>query len=1124
MTDIAVMAEENAKRQQIAITDHKGDMLVSASAGSGKTYTMIQRIIDIILKKEASVNEILAVTFTKTAASEIKERLKSALSSGVAQGNKELVPELKKVATASISTIDSFFSDLVRTYFFEADADPEFSIIDENDATVLKQKTIDDLFDEKYEKKDENFFRLLSVFSRSRQDEHFKTQIIKTVEKASVEEKGIGILRDNLSNFTEEYFKGMLAYFKNRLDNSLNGIIEEIKSITEEAKKLKADKLVSASALCAEVFEGYVKCKDVYSLKGFKIDSKANKPNIKDADFAVAELLERYAETKGRGKKALDDAIVGLNDYETDLSAFLSTKEDTENLVRLIEEYERAYAEKKKELAKLDFADLASKAYKILQNESIRKTVSEKYKYIFIDEYQDVNGIQEAIFKKIGRNNLFMVGDLKQSIYGFRGCNSGFFADKAKEYMTADDAKLLELVVNHRSAPNILDYCNTVFTGIMTDRTDMPYSPLVTYGGYGKYRGECRLYNVVDDDAGRIIDDVYGVKKDYEEGFGEEVSAVGVLVKQIIEKSVNGYYYAPPKDRHEPLPESADDPENLKKIEYGDIAILVGEFNEEVDAILEVLKRSGIPVSTQGETKLDDYPEIKQLLNLLSLIDNYSSDVPLASTLKLIAGLDEEDLFAIRKFTPGRDKSFYEAYLRYMKSNDDELCKKLKKFDCYYKRLRDRSGILSVYDILQSVIREKDLDLKWGAMKLGALRLERVNAFLSIANNLGDYDVYTFLKKVKTGKCLNVNETGGENAVIVTTVHKSKGLEYPIVILANAQHKFNTGDFTNEDFFYNRNFGLAIKTYDRENRKVGTNLYRRYFAENAGDFLRYEKIRLLYVALTRAKYSMYIVANGKETPKTKRREVENANNFFELFDYTPAYEYNKIYSSTLENAVTSASEREIYLNDGNDTLVENIRKSLSFNYLFGADITLPEKSSVTAIAKEYDESESYVPALYKYADDDATERIERGVAYHKYLELYDFDGGFLTADMPEEHDGIVDEEKIKRILSLEVLKNLKGYKTYKEKKFTVNLPAGELKEGYVGNENMVVQGTIDLLAIKDGRAVIVDYKFSVKEDEELVKRYAKQLELYKRAVEISLDAKVEKTVIVNLQKERQIIL
>lgn len=1116
MTD---MLQENKIRQNVAITDHSGNMLVSASAGSGKTYTMIERIIDIILKGEAHVDEILAVTFTKSAAQEMKDRLKIALSKAVADGKKELNKELRKVASASISTIDSFCADLVRTYFFEVDVDPDFEIIDKNEATILKNKVIDNLFEEKYESKDEDFYELLQIFSRNRMDDDFKELIIKLTDKANVEEKTIGVLRDNLSNFTEEFFKEMLNSFKQRFNVGLNKKIVEIDEITNKAKKLNIDKLVSASGYCVDAYKELVKNGDIYSLVDFKLDSAANKPRMKDPDFAAAELLDSYAALKNSATKLIKDTKKGLTNYDSDLNGFLDTKKDTELLVKLIEEYAFGYAEKKKEYSKLDFSDLSCKAYEILKNNEIRDRVAGKYKYIFIDEYQDVNGLQEAIFKSLDRNNLFMVGDLKQSIYGFRGCNSVFFANKTKEYKDAADKKLIELVVNHRSAPNILDYCNFVFTKLMKENADMPYSPLVTYGGYGKYRGECKFYNVVGGEEKVEPDRVYSVQQDYEKGIDkDEASKVGIMVKQIINDIIGSKYYAPPKDRHEPMDVFVDDPDNLKTVTYGDIAILVGEFNEKAESMLEVLRRAGIPVTTQGEFDLGEYPEIKQLINVLKLIDCYSSDIPLASTLKLVAGLNEEELIEIRKFAFDRRATFFDAYQNALKKCKTELGDKLKKFDAYYTSLRQRAGILSVCEILQKVIRENDLDLKWGSMKLGEFRLERVNAFLNIVESLGDYEVCAFLKKAENGDCLSVNEVGGENAVTVTTIHKSKGLEYPIVILANIQNEFNKRDFQQETVFYSRNYGLSLKTYDRTNRKVKDNLYRRFFAESMGDFLRYEKVRLFYVALTRAKYSMYLVAS-RANKNLELKDVESANSFFDFLECTDEYAYTEVDVSKLDFRSVATDEKEICLNDGDEDLKRIIKNNLAFRYSFDEDISLPEKSSVTALTQEADKNDDYVPVLYNYEDDEALDKIARGVAYHKYLELYDFDKRILTKELNKEDSAYIDEEKIGRILDLHIFKDLQGYSTYKEKKFMANISAAEIDKNYTGKENMVVQGTIDLLAIKDDKAIIVDYKFSNKDTAELVKRYAKQLELYKKAVEISLNVKVEKTILVNLQTE-----
>ena len=467
-------------KEQLEVIAHgKGNILVSASAGSGKTHTMIERVKRLIIKEGVEINRILAVTFTEAAAADMKEKLKSALmDAAVGKVDYELYGEiteeqkaacerqLNEIATADISTMHAFCGRLIRNYFFVAGVSPDFKILDEADAKVLRNESVEKTFKEFYDLGEEWFLTLIDRHSVGRMDTGLKELKLSAYAFCDSEAAPKELYDKYKEVYSAQGFEYVLTEYKKRLDDLILPLVSDAKRalITFEKEGLKKGAEFT-KALIADITT-VLTAPDLYAVKHLenyklKLDFErkltAESAEQKEVVTAVREklktLLNRFLKCVGESREA---------DLEKNAQCFIHTQ----NFVKILERFSKNYAEEKKEENALDFNDLEHYALRILSDDGIRDTLREKYQYIFVDEYQDTNGVQEEIITRIANDNVFMVGDVKQSIYGFRGCRSEFFSEKDR-VMTERGEKVIRLNHNFRSATSVLNAVNAVFNYCM---------------------------------------------------------------------------------------------------------------------------------------------------------------------------------------------------------------------------------------------------------------------------------------------------------------------------------------------------------------------------------------------------------------------------------------------------------------------------------------------------------------------------------------------------------------------------------------------------------------------------------------------------------------------------------
>lgn len=1102
------------KEEQLDIINHQsGDILVSASAGAGKTFVMIERLIRLITEKHATVNDVLAVTFTEAAATEMKERLKTALAQKIAEGRTDLSEQLNEVASADISTLHGFCSRLIRSYFFVAGVSPDFKIADASESKILKDKAISKLMRKKYDENSNEFNAFLGKFLKRRSDSALRETIQNLFEFANTEADPEKVYSAYKRFYTPQGYEELCKDFKSNLDKKL---IEYKATVTAIYKRFNEFGLKKSAEFCLLMLDDINKALkgDAYSVKQFENYSLRLSFENKLTD-EPSLLKEKASAIRNRLKVLFKNFCKGLTDKKQDEIRLSEIAETTEYLVQTVREYGEIYSNLKADENVLDFNDLEHFALKVLSDEKVKTAVRDKYKFVFVDEYQDTNGVQEAIISKVSDNNLFMVGDVKQSIYGFRGCNPDIFANKMEE-MQKQGKKTAVLNYNFRSAEKVIDLVNEIFSYCMKkDNFGEDYSQnstLKTGGIYGEDNvGRATVHVLLKDEKRENKKEhprVYDILEEIRTEKTAEHNGITSLIAKIIKDELGKTYYDPKEKKH-------------KRITFGDIVILTrSRKNSYVEKIVDGLKRHGINIFSEVSEDICSYPEVQVLINALRLVDCFKSDVPLATVMKSpIGGFTEEELAEIVLFYTDNKGSggFYDAYEYYLQNADGELYNKVKAFDEYFRSVRYVSDFIGAKGVLNKLINDSMYLTYVSAERSGDLKLKRIKHFISLTESNG------YLKTVSevlnaidnSEKAFEVSFNSDKDDVVrVMTIHASKGLEFPVVIVCGLERRMNTSDMQ-EEVLADRDCGFALKYYDTENKTYSETVLRSYLRQKMQAEQIKEEMRLFYVATTRASYSLHLTLEGDDN----RTDLFSEAN--KMLDYLPETVPIQVHNPEEFDFINLTKDvKQVVIGRPDEEASRQMQKNFSYVYPYFSDTVLPLKTNVTEIVK----SENYKNAPTHTVVGGQTDQT-KGTLAHRFLELVDFnrlsdidgqkrqmtDGGLIS----EKEFESITLDGIKKVFCDCAFKNISDKQLYREKSFMVNVPASMVTDTDSA-ENILVQGVIDLLAIDGEQAEIFDYKYSESSSENLEKRYKKQLELYAYAVEKVLKKKVTAKYIVNI--------
>lgn len=1087
-----------------------GGVMVSASAGSGKTFVMIERIKRLILQKKAEVKDILAITYVKTAAAEMKEKLARAIADEIANGGdaEYLGRQLKDLPSASVSTVHSFCAELLRTWFFAAGLDPSFAILDENESAVLKKRAVNEVFDRYYAEDDADFKNLVALFAVKRGDDALKKYVISLYDFVNSEEKPFELLEKGAEYYSEEGLCRAAAQLLSDMKEELALFAERERELLCSLKACPAlkkaadygESLASAAEKLAEIGEPFAFCAEAARVELPRFPSL----RLKEGEL---ELKNAQLELKKEFSAWLEEAAETLSDFGQESIKSRASRKVYDKLTEVTVKFAGEYSRLKEEKTGVDFSDLEHKAAKLLENEEVAACVRDRYKYVFADEYQDVNGVQEKILSAVSDDILFMVGDVKQCIYAFRGCNPDIFADKFGRYCAGAGAAF-RLDCNFRCSDAVIDAVNKTFSAVMTrenSRVDYAREALLQSGGlYGGYAGEAVLHVIEREKKPKEREEprIYSVAEEARKCEVPSSYTEGRFIAELVQNTVGKMFFDIKENR-------------ARAVGYGDIVVLSRSMRGFADVVLSELKKSGIPASVETRAGVTEFPEVKLLVEFLKVIDNPDSDIPLAAVmLSPVGGFSEEELLEIRR-RGDRDGSLY-FNCRQAIDGAGAAADKLREFFGYISLVRSIEPAVKAAGVLRRVIRDKNLDAYFMSRRLGAQRLKRVERLIAESETGGTKpSVAEFLKRIEdAGDSMTAAEAVSGDSVRIMSVHSSKGLEFPVVILAGMSRKFNFGDMK-EEILKDRIYGLGLKYYDTVNMKKSDTAVRKLIKRRLKRSAVREEMRILYVAMTRARYSLHVVCDGVRPGGFKGKAERFA-------DFLNAEHFECLVHGEGEPLGFLSKPRTILMSEQDDALTERMLKNLDFEYPYKISASMPVKRSVTQLSEK-------PPAFYERTE--AETDAERGTNFHKFMQYVDFDRisqkelkeqiiGMKKRGIIESDDGIA-VEAAEEILSGELFAEIKKGKIYREKQFLLRLSSADIYEGGVAEDSIVVQGIIDLFSVTDKGAILVDYKLtSLKNDGDVREVYKTQLEIYKTAVEKFYGIKVVKMAIINLTNSK----
>ncbi len=1098
--------------EQRAAISARGKVIVSASAGSGKTFVMIKKLADEIAGG-AELDGVLAVTFTKKAAAQMKEKLRAELISRVEKADGALKAHLKvqlsKINSAAICTIHSLCSRLLRTYFYALGIDGGFTIMAEGDAESeeLKTRAVENLFERKYASDDAGFYDLLSCFSRKRSDASFKKLVLASYASVRTVCGYKKLLESAEELYSDNGFKAVCKELSDMIAAKYRALRAEVENFAENFPET-ANKAIYMRIF--EEMETALKCAEQGGIFApLPALSSVRKPVDGEQD---KEAGEKYKAFRAEISKKYFSARGDIASEAEEERKFLQSGRTAAEFSKLLSEFDDEYFSVKTDENKLDYNDLEHLTLKLLEDKDVLAEINGTYKRVFVDEYQDVNPVQEAIISAFTRES-FLVGDVKQAIYGFRGSKSLFFAEKYSRYLSGD-GEALRLSENFRSCKKVIDFVNGLFSVAMresicgfdfTNNSEMtasgaypPESGLAQIAVFGKERKEERKRGV------------YSVKDD-----GRSVSHTreGLAALKIVENELKSKRYDPAAGGY-------------VDIQPGDICILTRKNGGgSAEGITRALKDAGYQVSGVQETNICRLPEVKKIIDILSLIDNAEQDVPLVTALlSPIGGLTENDLATVRVALKREKKlSFRECCAAYAAAADTPVAAKLKAF---YEKLSEYvklAEILTAGELIDKILADAGYEAAYSAGNG-----EKLAAVLRLAAEGDKLPLAAFLAKIKAGGYnIPAPAAAPSDSIKVMTMHAAKGLEFPVVIISDICRTFKGADYSELPF--DDKYGFAAKRYDRENMTFGPTVLSRLCKLRADREELKNELNLFYVACTRAMNKLYVLAEEEEEYSAARAAEARA--------YSQTFDMSRLPRADIGELTDfdAHSGPSVFIGEADKTVKAEICSRFMREYAYSASVDLPVKSSASAIMRMRD-GEPYSAEKKLFGGEGET-GTERGTAYHRFLELCDFSlkdekdiarelSDFVAEGlMPAGQAALVAPAEAAAILAMPAFASLNGAEIYREREFLCMLSARDAL-GEPAEDGVLVQGAIDLLIKTPSGWKIVDYKYSGKSDEELILKYSPQLALYKKAVAAATgaDEKHIETSVINIFRLRQIDL
>lgn len=1018
------------KEQEEAIVKSGSNIIVSAGAGSGKTAVLSERVINKI-QNGIHVNELLILTFTRAAADEMKDRIRKKIGK-----IPEFKDELTLLSSAYITTFDSFALSVVKKYHYLLNISSNIAITDESIVKLEQKKILDNIFEELYKEKNENFINLIKKYC-VKNDKSLKTNILSLCNKISDYIDRDEFIDNIINNFYEESnVNNLLTKYKEFINDKKKEIMLELDNMNTY---FDYDYCMELQNSCLGLLNADID--ELHLYESVKLPS-APRGSEEEAKAAKANL-----------KKLLDD-LKSYGDYGTleDIkNDILSTKETVFTILDIVKKYLSEVEQYKQDNNIYTFSDISRLSIKILkESESIRNELRDSFKEIMIDEYQDTNDVQDIFISMIANDNVYMVGDIKQSIYRFRGSNPNIFKEKYSNYSNNIGGYKIDLIKNFRSRFEVLDNINKVFDLIMDSSLGSAEYKETHEMVYGNTAYDTEKMNDFDYDF-EVLEYMNNKKETSFDNSEVEIFAIAKDIKNKIKNKIKVFDKETSK---------------LREATYNDFVIIL-DRSRYFDTYKKIFEYLDIPLTILKDGKLNASTDIYLIKNIVDLIIHINENK-----------FNEEFKY---DFTSIGRSFLYEYTDEYI---FDTINNKSYKDTTLYK---DFSSIKNINIKTSSELFNDILDItdfynklyKIGDYENTNVRIETISKLSYSLSTLGlsitdfrDYlnDIIETKQEIKY-----TTFSSNSDSVKILTIHKSKGLEYPVCYFADLDHEFNTSELKDK-FICDKNYGLIVPSNMEEvTSSVVKELYKKDFIKEEIS----EKIRLFYVALTRAREKMIIVLPEKETKKLEK----NDNGVIE--------EIRRIKFMKLSDFMYGVKD---YLGKYFKS-IDTTKLGLTKDYQYSKSINIKENNTIKDdinveeinIQNDIIEEKHFSKESNKVSTKEEIKMMNYGTKIHEYLELIDYKNPNLSLI----EDNFI-KDKIEKFLNNSLLENIKDSNIYHEYEF------------FYEKDNTNYHGIIDLMLEYDSHIDIIDFKLKNVVDE----NYKNQLNGYKKYIESITNKKV----------------
>ena len=1175
--------------QKNAIDARRGSILVSAAAGSGKTAVLTERVIQRITDREnpTSIDRLLIVTFTRAAAQEMKERISAAVSSLLKEnpGDVNLINQQMLLPGAQISTIDSFCMNLVKENFQLLGISPDFRTADESELKVIKAAAMEKAIESMYKDGGESFRTLVEVLFKGRDDSSIEESMEKLYQSAISYPFPESRLDEFVCSFSDKkpfsesvYGKRIIAHLKENLTYAIEcsdeilSAIENDEILTKMLYDAASTDKAQCEYICAFLNEGNWD-EARRAVFQFAPVRRGNTPkSLKDDPF-VKRLTDMRKENTDRIRGLSKIMCTSEEEYRDDMNFFLPLMK---SLVTCTKRFMTCFSEMKKEKKLADFSDIAHMALSLLVKETedgfestdLAKEISQNYDEILIDEYQDTNKAQDMLFTSVSRNNLFRVGDVKQSIYSFRQAMPEIFLSLKNSFEAYDSEKdnypaKIILGNNFRSRKGVTDIINFIFSQIMSEE-----SGGMEYGQEDSLVASAKYDEKSEADTELHIIDTAKLDKFKENKVIAQAKYAADLINRMV---ADGY--------------TVKDGDTERKATYKDFAVLLRAVGGDRGVTYaDVFRKEGIPAFTEVSGKFLMSNEISLALNILRIIDNPKQDIPLLSVMMSpVFGFTPDEISDLKTETKTgiyEDDKRADVYTCLMRMKDKS--EKVSAFLGSISFWRNLSLCLSLGELVSEIYEDTALMAIFDAVDKSGTK--RANLMLlcdyASAYEKSGYSGLTgflsFIEKLRDKKqdmsgSLGISQQA--DVVKIITIHKSKGLEFPVCILSGCSGKFNTMDIS-DNMIISHKDGVGLMRRNPETFEQYETLCHNAVKLSLKNDLLSEEMRVLYVALTRAREKLIMLyaddnplkaigsMMNRINPCTDRINpvlVKEANNYGKwiisallrhkdakaLREEVGGTENAVLYCESLLKVVFSEYESEVEAETASQKretadkdFLKLIEERAGYRYKYEALSKVITKRAASEVDRDFIDRDYFASKMPTFMYEGGLTGAMKGIATHTFIQFADYEKAKLSVQ--NEIDrlfslGVLSEAEAKgiNVKAVETFfesslakRILKSEKVMREKKFTIEVPVGEIypEEAFIaGDEMMMIQGIADCAFLEKGELVVVDYKTDrLNNEDDFRKKYSSQVLLYKKALEQSTGYRVRETLLYSFHLGKEI--